>query len=128
MYVCMYVCMCVCLRARARARVCVYNIIYINMRLLHASHLGKVGLYGESPDPANAAPSDTQHLGLPGGAAGAMEAFMSFGESSIPERPVCAPAAPPATSLHDDPVEEAFMEKSKGHGHSPCPFFSSFYL
>ena len=83
---------------------------------------------GETPHPANAAPSDTQHLGLPGGAAGAMEAFMSFGESSIPERPVCAPAAPPATSLHDDPVEEAFMEKSKGHGHSPCPFFSSFYL
>jgi hypothetical protein len=33
-----------------------------------------------------------------------------------------------ATSLHDDPVEEAFMEKSKGHGPSPCPFFSSFYL
>ena len=27
----------------------------------------------ETPDPANAAPSDTQHLGLPGGAAGAME-------------------------------------------------------
>ena len=42
-YVCMYVC--VSARARARARVCVYNIIYINMRLLHASHLGKVGLY-----------------------------------------------------------------------------------
>ena len=43
MYVCMYVC--VSARARARACVCVYNIIYINMRLLHASHLGKVGLY-----------------------------------------------------------------------------------
>ena len=28
---------------------------------------------GETPDPANAAPSDTQHLGLPGGAAGAMD-------------------------------------------------------
>ena len=41
---------------------------------------------------------------------------------------VCVCVCVCATSLHDDPVEEAFMEKSKGHGPSPCPFFSSFYL